>query len=166
MIATGAYKHKFPSKIITYTDHAKIIINERQVKIDIESVERVKYYRWSLKKTGEICTTVNSRTILLHRFIMNAYNPKIEVDHIEHDYFDCRKSSLRLVTHQQNSFNRRRNKNKHNGIYKGTIKNGGKWDAKIQSSYLGTFKTEKEAALVYNEEAKKRFGLFASLNNF
>lgn len=106
----------------------------------------------------------------LHRVVMDA--PKeLHVDHINHDKFDCRRSNLRLATNNQNMFNKRPKPGKK---YKGVslitrlLKFRKKWQAKIhvsgKSICLGHYATELEAAMAYNEAAKKHFGEFAWLN--
>lgn len=46
----------------------------------------------------------------------------------------------------------------------------GRWQAKIsiegRLTYLGTYDTEREAAVAYNEEAIRQFGDYANLNEF
>lgn len=75
--------------------------------------------------------------------------------------------NCRWVTSQQNSQNRR---NKSNSLskYKGVYKSGNKWVANITidgvQRIIGTYDTEKEAGVRYNEEAIKLFGEFAMLN--
>jgi hypothetical protein len=103
----------------------------------------------------------------LHRFILDAPSA-LEVDHINGNGLDCRRSNLRLATHKQNL----RNQAAHSGTsrYKGVSwnrqRNG--WDAQIclngKNRYLGRFRTEVEAAKAYNEGARLHFGEFARLN--
>lgn len=91
------------------------------------------------------------------------------VDHINRNRLDCRKSNLRKCNQKQNTYN----SSKQHGTkskYKGIHLNGKclLWRAQItfngKRKHLGYYKTEKEAALVYNKHAKVLFGEFANLN--
>ena len=92
-----------------------------------------------------------------------------QVDHINHDGIDNRKSNLRICSSNQNKMNRRPNRNKI-AKYKGLClnKKTGKWIVRISVNgkrlYLGTFKNEATAASKYNEAAIKYHGEFAKLN--
>lgn len=106
----------------------------------------------------------------MHRKIMNAKTGQI-VDHINGNTFDNRKNNLRICTREDNTKNRSKNYNNTSG-YKGVSfhKNYKRWISYIGVNgkliHLGWFDDKKEAALAYNEAAKKYFGEFARLNNF
>ena len=77
---------------------------------------------------------------------------KMEIDHINGDKLDNRRTNLRIVTPRQNQ----QNKKIHiNGHLPGTHQHKGKWQARIwinkKSNYLGTFSTPQEASAVYQE---------------
>lgn len=110
---------------------------------------------------------------LLHRVIMGTVGQpfSVIVDHINHNKLDCRKSNLRVGNRSQNEANGRPYKNNTTG-YKGVYycknneinpyhayaREGGK------KRHLGCFPSKEEAALAYNEFAKKTYGEFARLN--
>jgi hypothetical protein len=118
--------------------------------------------------------------ISLHRYIYESKFGKLkkgqEIDHINGNRFDNRLCNLRACTHQQNSFNygkkptRAKIYSKYKGVWyrneEGRIK---RWTAEIKinykKKYIGTFLTEKEAAIAYNEKATELHGKFAFLNN-
>lgn len=111
-------------------------------------------------------------SVWLHREIMG--NPEgVLVDHINSNPLDNRKCNLRLCTQAQNLANARKTlrhtTSKHKGVHymkNPAFKNP--WQAYIsiggKRKHLGMFRTEEEAALVYNQSAEKNFGEFAKLN--
>lgn len=94
--------------------------------------------------------------------------PGEEIDHINGEHFDCRKSNLRICTHSQNIANDGPKKNNKLGV-KGVDFQQGKYRATIRVNYkkifIGYFDTLREAAVAWNEASKKFFGEFAYQNN-
>lgn len=122
----------------------------------------------SLKTHGAYMVQFGKDFYLNHRvifFLETGINPGcMEVDHVQHDD-NC--GPLRLVTHQQNQFNRRGRKGS-SSKYKGVTLVKNKWKASITKDgkriELGCFDTEEEAAAAYNEAATGLFGEYAHLN--
>lgn len=104
----------------------------------------------------------------MHRLIMHCPKNK-QVDHIDGNGLNNQKCNLRIVTQQQNGWNRGTSGKNRSG-YKGVcwLKQNRKWLAKIVVNYdaksLGYFNSKKDAARAYNIAAKKYFGEFAKLN--
>ena len=109
--------------------------------------------------------TEKGKTVLLHRLILNA-PPELEVDHINGDMFDCRRTNLRLCTHAQNQQNK--NKKRTTIGFKGIRRHHHRWVARIikngKEFHIGSFINEEQAAVAYNQKAKELFGEFARLN--
>ena len=113
---------------------------------------------------------LNGKSVLssrLHYYIQHGWLPEF-VDHIDRDRSNDLLNNLRAVTRAQNSRNRTKSKGT-TSIYKGvTLRQDGKWRCRLTINSkvinLGSFATEREAAIVYNEAAKKYHGEFACLN--
>lgn len=93
------------------------------------------------------------------------------VDHVNGDKLDNRRTNLRLATKSQNEQNKRKRRSNTTSRYKGVVKMTNRkkcWRATLTMEgynlHLGTFYTEEEAAIAYNEAAYKHFGEFALLN--
>ncbi len=109
-------------------------------------------------------------SVLMHRVILGlVVGDGKQVDHINHDGLDNRKSNLRVCNVQQNQYNK---KNQTNGTspYKGVYQKTGwrRWKSTIHHNgkciHLGHHDTQEEAARAYNAKACELFGDFARLN--
>jgi len=102
------------------------------------------YYakRYSKRINGKQCPISMAREILGLK-----KGDKREADHRNHNTLDNKRSNLRIVSHQENGWNRKNPK----GYY--WHKSNGKWMAKIKfngrSIYLGYFDTEAKAHVAY-----------------
>lgn len=101
-------------------------------------------------------TNGKRRIIQMHREILGLYfGDKKYSDHINHNGLDNRESNLRVVTYQQNQFNRKN--------VKGCYWNRNGWQAQIRFNgkiyYLGRFDNKKEAHEMYLK-AKKIYHKF------
>ncbi len=152
----------------------RVKVKTRFIKIDRRDEKLFRSYNWFWSGRG--LTHVHgfpkggpvSVRDYLARIIMNA--PKgMVVDHVNGDPSDNRRINLRVCTIQQNRMNEKKRPgktSKYKGVHFHRLRN--KYVAQIKvnkkKSYLGIFKSEKEAALVYDDAAKKLFGEFAYLN--
>jgi len=146
--------------------------------VDDEDYEIFSSFNWYTSSSGyAIRMSLKSehksnkrKTIILHRIIVKCPEGK-EVDHINGDRLDNRRTNLRVCSHQQNTRNVRMPFTNTTG-YKGVTSNNSckvnPWAAKIWCNerliYLGGYPTKEEAALAYNKKAKELFGEFALLN--
>lgn len=145
--------YRDPNEIIEYEDHAEVILYNKQCEeisraiIDLEDVDKVKQYKWSMHNIGYVCSRSNN--LLLHRLITNC-DDNMVIDHINHNKLDNRKFNLRVCTQQQNMMNqsiRNTNKSGCSGVYFDKICK--KWIAQItiyrKTKHLGRFNTKEEA---------------------
>lgn len=135
---------------------------DRIFAVDKEDLPRVKDYTWSLNKSGYLEANVKGRTTKLHRLILAVTDEKNIVDHINRDPRDNRKANLRIVTSQQNSWNKTEqvnNQSGHRGVSWRPEKN--KWLSRIQNNHIGYYDTYEKAVAARLKEEKKRFGKYA-----
>lgn len=144
--------------------------------IDDEDAERVLAHRWRAKDEGRGAAHkspqwyARNATTYLHRFIIGA--PRgMQVDHVNGDRLDCRRSNLRLATNAQNAANRsnRGGASSFKGVSYPLLKSGRrKWQAMIfaagRAKWLGYFETEEDAARAYDRAAVEAYGEYARLN--
>lgn len=152
-------------------------IKEFVVRFDFEDQALVDLFKWSVydfsRPSASIQrhyaqTNIDGRSVYMHRLIAKAGKGQ-EVDHINLNGLDNRRDNLRIVTRSQNSAN----KPSYGGTskYKGVCRANTKspryraWVMKDKkSTYLGSFKSEIEAALAYNAAAFALWGEYALLN--
>lgn len=139
----------------------------RKCLVDEEDYKMLVGYKWCVTGTGY----VHNRTLgRIHRVIMRAPKGSL-VDHVNGDKLDNRRCNLRFATKSQNNMNTKRVKgaSKFKGVIWVKRKNGGMWKARLtlggETIYLGSYKTDLEAASAYNEAACKHFGKFSHLND-
>ena len=149
-------------------------IKKFTVLVDDKDYQKVLKHNWYIlrKKYPYFVSQINGKPITLQRFILNPPQ-NLEVDHINRNIYDNRKSNLRIANHSQNKANVDRYKNNKSG-FKGVWfrKNRGNINKPWCSStsfhgktiHFGCFNTPKKAAKVYDKNAKKLFKEFAKTN--
>lgn len=141
------------------------------ILFDAEDFALLSPHKWRLHTDGYILTSDSSKNwksaIYMHRLIMNA-PADMQVDHIDGNKLDNRKSNMRLTLKRGNVCNVPPRKNKKFSQYKGVGRVGKKWIATSRFNgkirCIGRFDTEIEAAKAYNECVKIHQGEFAWLN--
>lgn len=140
-------------------------------KVDDKDYQYLNQFKWFARRSGNvfyaerIVTRMGVRQeIFMHNAIMQPQKG-LFVDHIDRNGINCQRHNMRICTRSQNNMNRIAwGQSK----YKGVSYNDGKIRARIRLNKklinLGNFKTEKDAAIAYNNAAKKYFGEFANLN--
>lgn len=124
----------------------------------------------------------HGKSIYLHKIILVAALGHHAIfsyaDHINRNPLDCRKANLRLVSSQENTWNRKPRKRKLSifssrfiGVHRMTSSARDKpcfvydkWVAVFAGKNLGTFASEEEAARVYDQKCLEVRGKYAVLN--
>ena len=151
-----------------------------EVLVDEEDYERVSKVAWHITPQGRVVKNKclrqdqNGTRTALHRFILGVTDPSIQIDHINRNPLDNRKSNLRVCNQSQNNCNRgklvtAKTTSKYKGVsYKANRKKN-PWYCKVKYQgkhlHLGCFSTEREAGLCYNKFALEHYGEFALLND-
>lgn len=147
--------------------------------VDDSDYYKLMRYKWYAHKIGikdkyyayrSIVKEKKGFSIGMHQQIL-GFPPQM-CDHVNGNGLDNRRENLRPATNQQNQHNQSIIK-KGSSKYKGVSRHPGynlktHWRTRItinnKQKYLGSFLTEKEAAIRYDIEALRRFGEFAKLN--
>lgn len=102
------------------------------MKCDPQDWEIMKQYSWFLDSNGYARTSINGKHPSFHRMILEIGDKDIQIDHINKDKIDNRRSNLRICNNQKNSFNKRKyitNTSGYKGVYFDKDRN--KWRASI-----------------------------------
>jgi hypothetical protein len=166
-------RYGFPFRLIPLTQGQFTIVDD-------EDYEKLAKYRWLAVRSGR--TFYAERAVKLwkgnrkrffnvrmHRQLLNVPEGKI-VDHINHNGLDNRRANLRIVTIEQNTWNKRKKSGNCSSRYKGVSwqKSSGRWKAIIvyrgKWIFIGYFDDEVLAAKAYDAKAQELFGEYAALN--
>jgi len=148
--------------------------HKQQALIDDADASLVAEYHWVTTGAGYVYALRHhgkklNPTIYLHRLLTGATDADY-VDHANRNTFDCRRSNLRKCSQSQNMANsslintgRKRSKFKGVKMVMGIYPT-----AQIMVNrkciYLGSFKTERDAAQAYDKKAEEAWGEFALTN--
>lgn len=134
-------------------------VNGKQFIFDKDDFEKFKKYCWHICRGYAVTEVEKGNTLYLHKLILENFE---DVDHINGNTLDNRKSNLRKATHQQNMMNQKIHKNNTSGVSGVTFnKRNQCWVARIgyrmKRIYLGSFSNYEDAVKARKEAEKKYF---------
>ncbi len=140
-------------------------------QVDDEDYDMLMRHKWQAHKSrntyyANSAIYENGKQIYLtmHRVIMKA-EKGVLIDHKDRNGLNCQKSNLRKCNHSENNANR---KSSGYSRYLGVSFFRGKWVAQItinkKTLLIGSFDSEKEAAIAYDKRALEVRGEFANPN--
>lgn len=136
---------------------------------DKNDFDKIKEYCWSVDSKGYLQAKIprQSKMITFHRLILDF--PNCDVDHVNRNRLDNRRSNLRLATKSQNRYNTSMKKSNNSGVIgiKKIVHNSGKTVfiaslAKDKKEVLNkTFENFEDAVIARLQAEKEYFGEFA-----
>jgi len=158
-----------PDEVVENNESGIFLSSGEICTVDSKDFDELLKFKWSLKGGCYASTIIKGKQVMMHRMLLNA--PKgVEVDHINHNGLDNRRANLRLVTRSQNVSNSRhlkRNGKVTTSQYRGVSRDNrlkSTWGAWKNGAFLGNYKSEAEAAIVYDLYTIKNCDEHARIN--
>jgi hypothetical protein len=136
------------------------------LKVDEKFYYQLNVFNWNCKPGKNPLSNIDGRLTKLPDLVLQlagkVKKDKDTIDHIYHDHTDYREQSLRYISQSDQLRNRRKRKGCANSSqYIGVRRYKKTFQASIKIGdkphYLGTFSTEKEAAIAFNDAVDKHF---------
>ncbi len=147
---------------------------EHECLVDDGDYGWLMLHRWSIRKapnTFYAQTRVLGKREPMHRLVYRVHHGLTSeqlIDHEDRNGLNNQRGNLRIATVSQNAANKEKYINGASSRYKGVTVHPGGWYARVQANKryycVGVFDTERQAAIAYDLEARRRFGEFACLN--
>ena len=134
-------------------------------KID---ADLIKSRGWHMNVKGYVCGKEKRRERPLHKLLIKS-DSGFDIDHINRNKMDCRRSNLRVCTHHENCINQSLRKTSTTGFIGVSFsKKSRKYESYIHHNgyklCLGFFLSPQEAAIHRDAAASAIFGKYCYLN--
>lgn len=136
-----------------------------KILLDPENQHLLEDFSWCSSK-GYPCAREKgkNKNVFLHHLILPA-KKGFDVDHVDRNPFNNKRSNLRYVTHAQNMMNMKKMRTNTSGFRGVSMdKRDGVWTAQIwadgKKKHIGRFPSAVLAASAYKETAKILYGEF------
>lgn len=124
------------------------------------------YKRYYSDRGISLCKEWSDSYLAFRDWAMSSgYADNLQIDRIDNDG-NYEPSNCRWATRSQQIANTRKRSDAKTSRYKGVYweKRRCKWNARLGDRWIGSFTTEKDAAIAYDNAASLTFGEFAKLN--
>lgn len=162
---------QYKEDVIQYENYAELIIRDTKgnevarTKIDKEDIDRICICKWNIKENLDGSIYIRNKINgYLHRFILNCNDNDKQVDHINHDTLDNRKSNLRICSSSENRCNVRVGNNNKLGIKNINLTRNNTYQVRITKNgkvIHKNFKTLEEAIEWRDNKLEELHGEFA-----
>lgn len=163
---------------------SKIICKDKQIILDDEDYIYLSKFKWKVIQKGNDYYAVikkmkgkgrETTQIYLHEFLIDLENcdcigfkNKNTLDNRKENLFGVSKGYNLSRTRKRLTLNGKPTSSKYKGVTKRIKKGKLTWEVRISKDkntlYLGSYKTQKKAGLVYNKKALELYGEYAYQN--
>ena len=130
-------------------------------RFDKEDIELIKSRSWIITTSGYPSGRPHLNNVYLLHLMLMKPPEGYEVDHIDGDRANCKRSNLRITSHQTNAFARKMPTGA-SGVRGVRLRKNNKFEVKIvfkgKHIHLGTFLTLEAARNAYLKAALQYFG--------
>ena len=133
-------------------------------RVDLADLPLVSEYYWNGGSHGVPSGNRGMRGVALSVLFFGPIRKQDMLVHLNGDRLDFRRANINVIPRSIAYGSKPKLPGTHGSIYKGVKPKRSRWQARIGHTTIGTFDTEQQAALAYDDAARIRYGPFAALN--
>lgn len=166
---TATHKCRKPNAYVIRDNYVIFYTSKNEpFLVDIEDFGRVRKHCWYKNGLGYLKAKINSKSVFLHRFILNTTAPTVDHKNGSNSVWDNRRQNLREVTQKENTQNSAVRSDNATGIT-GVCSYKDKWMAYIhvdgKQIRLGYYDDINDAIDARHKAEDKYFGEFSYRNS-